>query len=197
MKRPAPGPHLTLREFRREDWAAILAIDAACFAPDLRYTRLDMADFQSLPGAFTLVAHSSPPTAGGDAAGAETKAVPAARAPGEAPGAGPLVGFILAALELDRGHIITLDVLPAWRRGGVGRALMEAAEQRLRAGGAGQIWLEAIAANAGPLAFYHRLGYALRRRLPRYYPGGRDGVLLTKALAPAAAGARGAARPAP
>jgi ribosomal protein S18 acetylase RimI-like enzyme len=54
---------------------------------------------------------------------------------------------------------IGISVADAWRRRGVGRALMEAAEARARARGASLVVLDMSAANRDALAFYHELGY--------------------------------------
>ena len=38
--------------------------------------------------------------------------------------AGELVGFVIVEVEGDAGYVVTLDVAPEWRRGGVARELM-------------------------------------------------------------------------
>jgi diamine N-acetyltransferase len=63
-----------------------------------------------------------------------------------------------------------ISVLDGWRRQGIGRALMAAAEASARARGAKQIVLDMSAANVDALQFYRSLGYAehgllLRRNL--------------------------------
>jgi ribosomal protein S18 acetylase RimI-like enzyme len=54
---------------------------------------------------------------------------------------------------------IGISVAEDWRRRGVGRALMEAAEARARSRGAELVVLDMSAANRDALAFYHELGY--------------------------------------
>lgn len=72
---------------------------------------------------------------------------------------GGIVGTAMAGYEGHRGWINTLAVLPEWRGGGLGRALMEAAADRLRAAGCPKINLQVRRANSGAIGFYRRLGY--------------------------------------
>lgn len=63
-----------------------------------------------------------------------------------------------------------ISVLQAWRRRGVGRALMAAAEASARRRGADRMILDMSAANLDALAFYRAMGYVdhellLRRSL--------------------------------
>jgi ribosomal protein S18 acetylase RimI-like enzyme len=70
-----------------------------------------------------------------------------------------LAGSVMAGYEGHRGWINYLAVAPARRRGGLGRALMAAAEERLRALGCPKINLQVRADNEAVLAFYRRIGY--------------------------------------
>lgn len=154
----------TLRAAEDRDFPALLAIDAACFNPAIRYAQRELRQFMAVRGAFTLVA--------------ETAATPATAA-----------GFILAVGDARGGHIITIDVLPAFRRSGLGRQLLEAAEARIAKQGAKHVQLEAAVDNSAALAFYRRQGYRAVATLPGYYPGGLDGWRLVKGLAAAPAAA--------
>ncbi|XVU27870.1 GNAT family N-acetyltransferase [Actinoplanes sp. CA-054009] len=68
-----------------------------------------------------------------------------------------------------------MDLLPQWQRKGLGRALMSAFLDSLRAAGVGQVYLGAAADNEGAYAFYRRLGF---HDVPTSQPGvhymGRD-----------------------
>jgi ribosomal protein S18 acetylase RimI-like enzyme len=67
-----------------------------------------------------------------------------------------------------RGHLQSLYVEEAWRRRGVGRLLVAAAEEWARSRGAVELDLDIWEVGAGPLAFYEELGYhTLRRTLVR------------------------------
>ena len=73
-------------------------------------------------------------------------------------------GFVVATAmggyEGHRGWVNYLAVDPRRRRGGRGRALMAALEERLLARGCPKINLQIRAANDSAVAFYRRLGYA-------------------------------------
>ncbi len=74
---------------------------------------------------------------------------------------GQVVGTVMAGYEGHRGWINYLAVEPARQRGGLGRALMAEAEQRLRAAGCPKINLLVRTDNTGVIAFYRRLGFAV------------------------------------
>jgi len=74
---------------------------------------------------------------------------------------GRVVGTVMAGYDGHRGWINYLAVEPAARRGGIGRALMEAAVQRLRAAGCPKLNLQVRSTNAAVIAFYRRLGFAV------------------------------------
>src|SRR5580658_4281915 len=102
----------TLREYEPSDFEAIYALDRACYPPGISYSRRTLKWFLALPGADCLVARSS------------------AQHPTE------IAGFIIAEAEGSEAHIITIDVAEAYRRSGVGTALLGKMEQRLAARGA-------------------------------------------------------------
>jgi len=70
-----------------------------------------------------------------------------------------IVGAVMAGYEGHRGWINYLAVEPARQRGGLGRALMTEAEQRLRAAGCPKINLQVRTDNAAAIAFYERIGF--------------------------------------
>ena len=76
-----------------------------------------------------------------------------------------VVGAVALGYDGIRGWIYHLAVEPAERRHGVGRALMQAAETTLRARGCPKINLQVVAENAGVVAFYTQLGYAVEPRV--------------------------------
>ena len=74
---------------------------------------------------------------------------------------GQIVGTVMAGYEGHRGWINYLAVAPTHRRAGLGRALMAAAEQRLRAAGCPKINLQVRPDNPAAVAFYERIGFAV------------------------------------
>ena len=71
-----------------------------------------------------------------------------------------IAGTVMAGYEGHRGWINYLAVDPDRRRQGFARALMGAAEERLRALGCAKINLQIRQDNSEAIAFYRRLGFA-------------------------------------
>jgi len=77
-----------------------------------------------------------------------------------------IVGFVMFSTErtryeqdVSRGIVENLYVVPDSRERGVGSALLDAAEQRLRTRGVDRITLEAMARNERARRFYRERGY--------------------------------------
>lgn len=156
-----------IRQFRKEDFEQLWAIDQECFPAGISYTRIELAFYMRRPRAFTLVAESD--GASPTAATAETDR--------------GILGFLVGeGSARGAGHIITIDVRPEARRHRVGTALLEAAEERLRGGGSRHVFLETAVNNAPAIAFYKRHGYELIKTIPRYYKNDLDALLLGKRL---------------
>jgi ribosomal protein S18 acetylase RimI-like enzyme len=97
-------------------------------------------------------------------------------------------GFATVGYEAwhQRAVLWFLYVAPAWRRRGVGRALLATAEAHARELGASHVWLETSNVNVPGVAAYERLGYALcgadRLYYGDYLPG-EIAIYLAKPLA--------------
>ncbi len=77
-----------------------------------------------------------------------------------------IVGFVMSTTErtryeqdVSRGIVENIYVDPGYRGQGIGSALLDAAETRLRARGVDRIVLEAMAANERARRFYRERGY--------------------------------------
>lgn len=151
-------PPFVLTPLSAVDSARLWALDQRCFPPGIAYSESEIR-------ACLLQANR------GFHAAIEAEGAPAAAPP---------AAFILALLHQRRGHVITLDVAPEYRRQGLGLALMQAAERHFRALGAVGMRLETAVDNHAARQFYARLGYQEKRRLPDYYAPGQDGLLLLK-----------------
>ncbi len=101
---------------------------------------------------------------------------------------------VVAFLIARRGRIVTLDVLPEYRRRGIATLLMEECERRARRAGADKAVLEVAARNRAAYALYRKLGYRRSRRLPGYYQNGEDGWRMEKQLDVRAQAERGSRR---
>src|SRR5437879_351646 len=172
--------NFTIREYRPEDFDTLWRIDQECFPPGISYSRKELKLYMRRSGSFTLVANNgSALTAGRDSTGIGRTPVKG-NLSGDVAGAS-ISGFIVA--EVGRrgvGHIITIDVVAAARRCGVGSLLLRAAEDRLLAAGSLAVALETAVDNVSALRFYKRHGYDVIQTLPRYYSDGMDALVLQK-----------------
>lgn len=160
--------NFAIRDARREDFDQLWRIDQACFSPELAYSRLELAVFMKRRGAFTLVAEE--PGAGKSA--------------GKSPAR--VLGFVVAeGNSKGIGHVITIDVIAEARRAGVGSALLEGCEKKLRANKQQLVFLETPEDNAAAIAFYKRHGYDELKTVPGYYANGMGAVVMSKRLAAA------------
>ena len=91
-------------------------------------------------------------------------------------------GLLIARRASDEAELLTLGVVPACRRAGLGRALLTRAVAELRACGARQLFLEVDEGNVPALALYGSLGAEPVGRRPRYYGSGADATIFSLAL---------------
>jgi ribosomal-protein-alanine N-acetyltransferase len=80
-----------------------------------------------------------------------------------------LVGFALARDLGNECEILSLGVLPDFRHGGVGRALLRAVSEEAARHGLPSIVLEVAADNAAARRLYGGSGFVAVGRRPRYY----------------------------
>jgi ribosomal protein S18 acetylase RimI-like enzyme len=132
----------------------LYTIDQACYPPGIAYSKGTLRWFLRLPGADCLVAEAE----------------------------GRIAGFILAEHVDPRAHLITIDVLERYRRGGIGTALLLTMEQKLAAHGVRQVELETATDNHAAVAFWHKHGYRTVGMLKRYYANDRDAYSMLKPL---------------
>ena len=78
---------------------------------------------------------------------------------------GAVVGTVLGGYDGHRGWVYSLAVLPEHRRGGIGTALVLRLEQDFAERGCLKVNLQVRASNAGVIAFYEKLGYAVEEIL--------------------------------
>lgn len=94
---------------------------------------------------------------------------------------GHMIGF--AAGELRRGDgagwVVTLGVLPEYRRKGIGHALLRECERRLNSK---RIRLCVRKSNLPALQLYQQEGYVVYTTWANYYHGGEDALVLEKIL---------------
>lgn len=147
-------PTFTLRKYQPRDFEALYAIDQACYQPGIAYSRRDLRNYLRFSGADCLVAEND----------------------------NQIAGFILTSHDGHWGYIITIDVLQAYRRHGVGTMMLREAERALSANGVQQVALETATNNAFAIAFWKKHGYRTRGVIRGYYPGPVDALSMNKTL---------------
>ena len=86
---------------------------------------------------------------------------------------------LLAPAGADEGDIQTIAVVESARRGGLGRALMNALIGEARKRGARELFLEVRADNPSARTLYQSLGFEEIATRPKYYqPDGVDAVVM-------------------
>ena len=79
-------------------------------------------------------------------------------------------------------EILTIGVVPAARRRGLGAALLCAMTMQARDAGCAALFLEADAGNAAALALYNGRGFQEVGRRPGYYRDGADALVMKLVL---------------
>lgn len=167
----------TIRDFQPTDFDTLWRIDQDCFPPGISYSRMELNVYMRHRGSFTLIAVETGAAVAGPLLEGTGESVPRIL-----PGNAEIAGFIVAEAERVSGHVITIDVIAAARRFGVGSLLLRGAEDRLRAVRCGSVELETAVDNVSALSFYKRHGYSVVRTSPRYYSNGVDALVLQKDL---------------
>lgn len=103
---------------------------------------------------------------------------------------GEVIGYIMCRIErgisgfgrmpVKKGHIVSVAVLHALRRKGIGIALINAGMEGMMSYGASEFFLEVRKTNEEAIAVYEKLGYNVRRVLRGYYRDGEDAYLMAK-----------------
>jgi ribosomal-protein-alanine N-acetyltransferase len=141
--------------------AELLAgIHGICFAD--AWSAGSMSEILEMPGACGLIA-----VEGGSLR-------PAPQAPGPA-------GFVLWRVTAGEAEILSIAVLPPWRRSGLGSRLIQAALNDSRARRAETMFLEVADDNRSGLALYGRMGFS-RVGLRKKYYGNQDAVVMRRDL---------------
>jgi len=95
---------------------------------------------------------------------------------------GRAVGFAILSLSGRAAELAAIAVSEPERGRGVGRSLLSACEDAARRAGAPLLTLRTAEANLAAFELFHKRGYRVVRRLPRYYAGVFDACELTKRL---------------
>jgi len=144
------------------DVPLIAILHADCFADGVGgavWSEGAIAQILAMPGAWGLLATTPPTAAGGGA-----------------------VGFTLGRGGGGECEILSLGVPRAWRRRGIGRALVRGALAQAATLGAGRLYLEVAQDNSAARRLYGSEGFTAVARRPAYYRR-RDGTMTALVLA--------------
>lgn len=150
------APAVEVRPGGPLDLPLLAALHAACFADGTAgavWSASDLAEVLNIPGSFARLA----------VAGGQEK-VPGTSSSGPLP-----VGLVLARVVAEDCEILSLGVVPPWRRRGVARRLLKAVLEESRSQGACAVFLEVAEDNAAAHAFYLAEGFARIGRRAEYY----------------------------
>jgi ribosomal-protein-alanine N-acetyltransferase len=107
---------------------------------------------------------------------------------------GTVVGYIMTRVDrgfdyysshrafAEKGHVISIAVLPHARRRGIGEGLLRRAIEAVKRRGVKEVYLEVRVSNSPAINLYHKLGFKIARRVPRYYADGEDAYVMSLQL---------------
>jgi len=153
---------LSLRQFNPNDLEPVIEINRTCL-PENYAGFFFMDTYRSCPTAFVV---------------AEVGA--------------RIVGYIMCRIEhgfsdikrikfVRKGHIISVAVLPDYRRAGIASELVNEALKALRELGADECYLEVRTTNDVGQRLYEKLGFSAARRVPHYYADGAEALVMVLA----------------
>ena len=154
MSNGAAKSSLVVRVFGGLDLDRATFIYGQAFAAawDQRWDRQAFAELLAMPGAFGLMAELA-----------------------QEPAEESAIGLVLFRAAADEAEILTLAVLPQWRRHGAGHRLMRMGEAEAVSRGARRLFLEVAEDNFAARKLYASLGFVPVGRRPAYYTRGTLG----------------------
>ena len=98
---------------------------------------------------------------------------------------GELVGYAIVSRYVDAWHVMTIAVVPDFRRRGIGRSLLERLFEVTATDPRRGYTLEVRVSNAEAIRLYERLGFEPRGIRRGYYTDNREDALIMWRTAPA------------
>jgi len=81
-----------------------------------------------------------------------------------------------------KAHLVSLAVIPEFRRIGLAKALVSEATEAVAKRGAKEFYLEVRVTNELGIELYRQLGFSIFRRISYYYNDGADAYVMSKKL---------------
>jgi len=106
---------------------------------------------------------------------------------------GQVIGYIMCRIELGlsnfglggllkKGHIVSVAVLPEYRRKGIGQALIIKAVEGMQVYNAKQCFLEVRTTNTEAINLYKKLEFEVTRTVHGYYADGESAYVMSRKL---------------
>jgi len=106
---------------------------------------------------------------------------------------GRVVGYTMCRLEhglsdvkklrlVKKGHIISVAVMPDFRRMGMGGSLVERVLSALSTLDVNECFLEVRIPNSSAIELYKKLGFEIAKTIQRYYYDGSDAYVMVKPI---------------
>jgi ribosomal protein S18 acetylase RimI-like enzyme len=144
------------RLFRERDFAALYALEEACFELSFRFSRGYLRKLVVSTKTATWIAENEDGVA----------------------------GFAIVEFQDDReqkiAYVVTIEVDRKQRGGGIGSELLYRIEGSAQAAGAILVWLHVDAENTAAIRLYEAHGYACRGKQENFYPQGRPALIYVK-----------------
>jgi len=152
-----------LRQFNTNDLESVIEINRTCL-PENYASFFFIDTFRSCPAAFVVAEVGN-----------------------------RVVGYIMCRIEhgfsdlrrlkfVRKGHIISVAVLPEYRRNGAASELVKRALAALRETDTDECYLEVRDTNEIAIKLYEKLGFSLARRVPHYYADGAEASVMVISL---------------
>jgi len=104
---------------------------------------------------------------------------------------GRIAGYIMCRIEVGlsnfglgglirKGHVVSIAVLPTYRRKGIAQALLNKSMEGMRFYKAKQCYLEVRVTNDAGVGLYKKLGFEVSRTVHGYYSDGEDAYVMSK-----------------
>lgn len=95
---------------------------------------------------------------------------------------GIILGYIAGITSWREGHIVSLAILPTWRKKGIASQLVEELYQIFKRYGKKRVKLEVRISNKAAIALYEKLGFVKQKIVKNYYQDGEDAVMMKRWL---------------
>ncbi len=95
---------------------------------------------------------------------------------------GMILGYITGITSWREGHIISLAIVPSWRRKGIAMQLVEELCRIFKEKGKKRVKLEARISNTAAINLYGKFGFERQKVIKNYYDNGEDAIMMKKRL---------------